>query len=94
VPIGYSLAWINEAPPGRVVREDYSGGHGITFGLVMAVDIWGVHSGGYMGFAYRGRYNWFDRKSEALADPAVQATESVRFETHGTTFLGGYGYRF
>jgi hypothetical protein len=92
VPIGYSNAWIRTRP-GRAVRDDYTGGHGVTFGVVAAVDIWGEHNGGYVGVAYAGRYNWFLRESTLIANSAARAVEHYRFVTHAVVLSGGYAFR-
>jgi hypothetical protein len=76
------------------VRDDYAGGHGITFGLVTALEIWGDHHGGYFGMSYLNRTHWFDHETQLIADPSVRATERYRIQVDSAVFQGGYGLRF
>jgi hypothetical protein len=93
LPFGYSKAWVHPRT-GRAVRDDYVGGHGVTFGLVAAMEIWGDHHGGYFGMSYLGRTHWFDHETALVADPAVRATEQYRINVHSAVFQLGYGLRF
>ena len=76
------------------MREEYSGGHGLTFGCIGGIDMWGQHHGGYMALSYVGNVNWFERHSELIAAPQERATETYRFTTHAFVISAGYAYRF
>jgi hypothetical protein len=94
VPFGYSFAWIRSTS-GRSVRQEYAGGHGLSFGLSTVLELWGQgHHGGYFGLAYLGRVHSFRRETELIADPSVWGTERVRFTTAAAAFTGGYALRF